>query len=157
MGILGVINNLSETIRISVATELRSFLLADADISDLVGTRIHPLTLPQNPTLPAITFQWISGTRSHHYQGPDGLSRPRIQFDCYASTYLEMEELSEALRARMDGFSGIIGDLETLSVQGIFFDSERDFYEDGADQGTGSGAGLYRRSVDYFVNYTEEA
>lgn len=141
----------------SFSQDLRTFILADGTISGIVGQKVHALRFPPFPAYPAIIFGIITGTRSHHFQGADGLASPRIQFDCYAITYLGAELLAEALRSRMDGFKGVMGGSPGTVVHGIFFDSERDLYEDGADQGTGSGAGLYRRSVDYFVNYEEEA
>lgn len=36
--------------------ELRTILLADSTVSGLVGTRVYPHWLPQNPTYPAITL-----------------------------------------------------------------------------------------------------
>lgn len=140
----------------SFSVDLRTFLLADGTISGIVGQKIHPLRFPPTPAYPAILFSIITGDRSNHYRGADGLAAPRIQFDCYATTYLGAELLAEALRKRVNGFKGVMGGSPGTTVQGIFYDSERDFYEEGADQGTGSGAGLYRRSVDYFVNYEEE-
>jgi hypothetical protein len=136
----------------SVAQDLRTFLLADATISGLIGTRLFPLRLPQNPTLPAMTYSWISGDRVHTMAGARGPSRPRLQFDAWAKTYLEAEAVFEALRKRLDGFQGTAG---SVKVQGAFFASERDLYEDSADAGTGSGVGLYRRTSDFFVHYEE--
>ena len=140
----------------SLVTDIRTFLLADGTISGLVGTRIFPLKLPQAPTFPAITYQMISGGRSHTYGGAVGLASPRFQFDCWGATYLQAEALAEALRIRLDGFSGAMGASPSTVVQGVFFQDERDLYEDGADLGTGSGAGVYRRSIDYFISHEED-
>src|SRR3972149_1809320 len=136
----------------SVAQDLRTFLLADATLSGLIGTRFYPLRLPQNPTMPAMTYSWVGGDRDHSMTGPIGISSPRIQFDAWAMTYLSAEAVFEALRKRLDSFRGTAG---STKVQGAFFSVERDFYEDSADAGTGSGIGLYRRSSDFFVHYEE--
>ncbi len=128
----------------SIATDIRTFLLADATLTTLIGTRLYPLTLPQNPTLPAMTYQWVSGERVHTADGALGLSRPRIQFDAWATTYLVAESVFEALRKRLDAFRGAAG---ASIIQGAFFDSERDLYE--------SEPKLYRRSVDFFVWHEE--
>jgi hypothetical protein len=138
----------------SVSADLRTFLLADSALAALIGTRLHPLRLPQNPTLPAMTYQWVSGERAHALDGAVGLSSPRVQFDCWAGTYLQAEAVFEAFRKRLDGFRGDIGSTPT-KVQGAFFESERDMYEDSADAGTGSGVGMYRRSADFFINFEE--
>lgn len=132
----------------SVASDLRSFLLADATLTGLVGLRVHPAILPQSGPFPAITYQWTSGTRYQTSDGPVGLSRPRIQLDCWAETYLQAEAVFEALRRRLDGFVGVMGGSPGTPVQGVFFESERDGpYEPEAK--------LYRRSADFFVFFEE--
>ena len=128
----------------SIASDLRTFLLADATLGGLIGTRLYPLKLPQDPTVPAMTFQWISGQRAHAADGAVGLASPRVQFDCWAETYLEAEAVFEALRKRLDGFRGTAG---SSRVQGAFFETERDDYE---DEGR-----LYRRSADFFIWHEE--
>lgn len=128
----------------SIASDIRTFLLADATLGGLVGTRVYPVKLPQDPTVPAMTYQWISGERHHAASGAVGLASPRIQFDCWAKTYLEAESMLEALRKRLDGFSGTAG---ASKIQGAFFETERDSYEDASR--------LYGRSADFFVWYGE--
>jgi hypothetical protein len=128
----------------SIASDLRTYLLADATLTTLVGTRMYPLKLPQAPTMPAIIYTWISGARVHSTDGPSGLSNPRVQFDCWAQTYLEAEALLEALRKRLDGFQGTAG---SSWIQAVFFETERDGYDDDTE--------LYRRSADFFVWYEE--
>ncbi len=118
--------------------------MADATLTTLIVARLYPLILPQDPTVPAITYQVISGHRFHSTDGASGLSTPRIQFDCWAKTYLEAEALFEALRKRLDGFQGLA---VSTKVQAAFFESERDDYDDAAR--------LYRRSADFFVWYEE--
>jgi len=142
----------------SAAADFRSFLAADAAITALVGTapttRIYPLSLPQRPTLPALTYSWISATRIPVMDAPIGMASPRVQVDCWADTYLVAVELFEAVRQRLDGFKGTMGSPGTL-VHGAFLDSERDFYEATVEAGTGSGRGIYRRSADYLIHYEE--
>lgn len=138
----------------TAAGDLRSFLISDATITGLVSERIYPLTLPQSPVLPALTYSWISATRIPVMDAPIGMASPRIQIDCWAATYLVAVELFEAVRQRLDGFKGTLTVGGTL-VHGAFLDSERDFYESAADAGTGSGSGIYRRSGDYMAHYEE--
>lgn len=131
----------------SIVGDIRTFLLGDGTLSGLVGTRIYAGKLPQNPAFPAISITWISGLRTHTASGPIGLSRPRITFDTWAKTYLECESVFDALRKRLDGYQGPIGGSPAHTVQGSFFDSERDGYESEPE--------LYRRSADFFVWYEE--
>ncbi|HKJ75398.1 MAG TPA: DUF3168 domain-containing protein [Alphaproteobacteria bacterium] len=132
-----------------IESDLRTFLLADATISGLVGTRIFPVRAPQGGSFPAMTYTPVSGQRFHNTGGGAGLSGPRIQFDCWAEAYSEAKSLADALRERLDGYSGSAG---SGTVQGAFFDTERDSFE--PDAGV---SGLYRVSHDYFVYYEESA
>ena len=131
----------------SIAADIVAFLLADATLGGLIGTRLYPLKLPQDPTVPAMTYQWVSGQRAHAADGAVGLASPRVQFDCWAQTYLEVEAMLEALRKRLDGFQGTVGSSPGSWIQGAFFETERDDYDDEVR--------LYRRSADFFVWYEE--
>lgn len=127
---------------------LRAFLGADSAISAIIGampnTRVYPVRLPQNPTLPAITYFRVSGQRVHASSGALGLSGPRMQIDCWATKYEDAHALAELVRKRIDGYRGPMG---SETVQGVFFESERDLYEPEPDQ--------HRVSRDYFVWFSE--
>ena len=124
----------------SIISGLRTFLLTDATLSGLVGVRLYPNILPQNPTMPAVTITIISGDRQSSNDGPGGLNGPRVQIDCWGTSYASADAVFEAIRKKLDGKkSGII--------LGAFMDSDRDFYEPEPK--------YYRRSADYFVWHTE--
>lgn len=129
-----------------IEDNLRTYILADSNISNLVAARIYPLKLPQRPTVPAVTYQRISGERMHSMSGATGLAGPRIQFDCWDTTYLSSKNLADLLRKRIDGFAGTV---DSEVIEGIFMDTEREFFEDG------DLLKLYRISMDFFVFYTE--
>lgn len=129
----------------SIEEALYAKLTSAANLTELVSNRVYPVKLPQNPTLPAITYQRVSTSRYHtHDTGFSGLARPRFQFDCYASSYLGAKNLLEALRATLEGFSGYVG---TTRIQGALSQNETDFYEDVS--------GLYRRSIDFMIHHQE--
>ena len=44
-----------------VGKAIRTRLLSVSAVTDLVSTRIYPLTLPQGVTLPAVRYQRVSG------------------------------------------------------------------------------------------------
>ena len=95
----------------TLETELRTYTLAGAGVTALVGTRMHARVLPQTPTLPAIVYQRISTRRQHDLAGPDGLPRPRMQVTAWAATPAEAYDLAAAVRARLDGYKGAWGAL----------------------------------------------
>lgn len=100
----------------------------DAGVAALVGTRIYPLVLPQNPTYPAISYQRIS-TRPVQTRGGNGLAFVRMQVDCFATGYTAAKQLSDAV------VSALAGTLE-VGLMELWDDT----------------LGLYRVSIDYQVN-----
>jgi hypothetical protein len=132
---------------------LRAYLLADASVSDAVGgDRIYPVRLPQNQRSPSIVYNRISAVGDHHMEGPSGLAQTRIQIDAWATTQDAAVELADLVKERLDGASGEIlfgsaSPSESLTLQGAFFDSEREDYDDAAE--------LYRVSRDFIVWYAE--
>ena len=128
---------------------LRAYLLDDAAISAAVGgARIYPIKLPQGQTLASIVYSRISGQGDHHMEGPSGLNRVRIQIDCWATTADAADLLARQVKERIDGYHGSMlwGDDspdEAIIVQGVFFDSEREDYDETAQ--------MYRFSNDYIV------
>lgn len=131
-----------------IGAGLRTLLINDSGVSNLIGSRMYPVRLPQSPTVPAIVYMAITGQRFHNTEGSSGLSGPRIQIDCWAATFSETQSLALAVRKVLDGYRGAAGD---DTIQGAFFDSERDFFE--ADAGV---SGLYRTSMDFFIYFEED-
>jgi hypothetical protein len=81
----------------SVQTAMVAIKTANSTLNTLIGTRFHPDALPQNVTLPAVTFQVISRTREHAFQGRPHLSNTRVQVDGYAATSAARTTLRSAL------------------------------------------------------------
>ena len=71
-----------------IETDLYAHLSTYAALTALVSTRIYPLTLPQEPTLPALTYFRVSSAPSRNHDGAYGFALKRFQFDIYAITYL---------------------------------------------------------------------
>lgn len=143
-----------------VRVGLRAYLLGETAIAARIDSgaaaslryRLFPVKLPQGETRDSIVYSRISGLGDHHMQGPSGLARPRIQIDCWAQSLDAAVSLANLVKERLDGFKGSMlwGDnspAEAIVVQGIFFDSEREDYDDTAK--------LYRVSADYFIWFAE--
>lgn len=111
---------------------LRARLLAVAGVSALVGTRVYPVILPQNPTFPAITYQRIGGRRESSFAGPIGLAGPLYRLDCWGGAagtgYAAAKGLANAVRLALDGWKGVVSG---ITVQACFLDGEpEDIFED---------------------------
>jgi hypothetical protein len=94
---------------VTIEAGLNTHLLADSNVTDLVGARIYPLKVPQDADLPAIAYQKISGPRDETQSGPSGLVESRMQLTYQGTTYSEAKLVAEAVRGSIDGFSGTMG------------------------------------------------
>ena len=84
----------------SAALALRSYLLEASAISNLVGARVYPNTLPQGATLPSVVYYAISATHAPGLAGIVDAGTCRVQLDCYAATRLVADQVSAAIVAR---------------------------------------------------------
>ena len=116
-------------------------LLIDASI---VGNRIYPLKIPQNPIYPLITYQRISGAKMQSLKGSTGKAHPRYQIDIWAKKYDDAVSIAHAATVALDGYKGTVLGVE---IKAINFITDRDFYEEAID--------IHRRSVDFYIWYTE--
>ena len=115
------------------------------------GSRVYPLALPQGATRPAITWQLVGGEGplvTHADVRDGGVARPRservrVQFDCWADTWLAADRLADELLALVHGFRGTWGDVPIGSAL-----KETDLDDRDPD------LGLYRRIVDVMVQFT---
>lgn len=129
----------------TIEKDIHYRLSNDADVSPLVGSRVYPMKLPQGWTLPAITYQRISGERAHCLGGPSGRARPRFQIDCWDDDYEDVKDLANKVRLCMDGFKG---DINTESdVGGIILEADRDIWEEDIK--------IYRVTMDFIIPHFE--
>jgi len=124
-----------------------AYLQTKTAVTTLVSTRIYPIMFPQDPTLPCIVFQKVSGSRQHEARGAvcvQGKVRSRYQFDCIAETPDGAKNLGEALRIALDGWIGLMG---TNTVQSVSLIGDRDVYDPEVD--------FFIRSMDFLLVYLE--
>ncbi len=81
----------------------------DVDVSALVVSRIYPLTIPQNPTLPALTYQLITPSSGFAHDGLTGTGRSRYQITAFDTDYDVMKDLMNKVRVAMSGYTGTLG------------------------------------------------
>ena len=77
--------------------------LNDASINSTVSTRMYSDALPQNATLPAITYFVVSTTTNQHLEGIADVSQARIQVDCHAATRSAANSLADDVRLALQG------------------------------------------------------
>lgn len=117
------------------------------------GTRTYPLTLPQNATTPAHTYQRVSGdtdlthdsAQDHPNYTGKRYESDRFQFSSYADTYDGAEAVAIELRDALVGYRGTWGDVEISSVLPVLW---LDDYE--------PDTGLFRFIADYTISWRYE-
>lgn len=137
----------------SMRTALVAELEGNGGVSALVGTRIYPVVGPRLATLPYIIYQRISQTHEHHTTAAAGLTTPRWQITCVASSASGAAALGEAVREALDGFRGTMGSGgNTASVRMCHLDNEIEGFEDKDDA---SPVELHTVILDYMIAHTE--
>lgn len=126
---------------------IRAALLASPAVVALVADRIGPEPLPQNPTLPAVTYQLVSRVRWTGRAKPLGLARPRIQVDSWAADYNQVKALAAAVQGALCPEDGLSGTFAGVEIDVITPAGERDSYEPDTQ--------LRRVSADFFVSHKE--
>lgn len=125
-----------------------SILQNNADVINLVGTRVYAFRLPQNATLPAITYHRISTYRVvTHDQTSIGLSNPRFQFNMYANSIDMCKQIAAAVRVAFLGYQGEVTVTDKVSVYAVLPENEIDIIEADLD--------LYYTVADYKFSHNE--
>jgi hypothetical protein len=115
---------------------IRSILLANSEVSSIVGTRIYPLQLPLQCTFPALSYSFPSDNFQR-------VIRPaRLQIDCWAEDFTICKNLKNIVEKALNGYSGtVLG----IDIEGIFPISPYDIAPDDS--------GLFHIPYDFKVIY----
>ena len=137
----------------SIEKALISIMNSDADVSAKVGNRIFPVFVPAGQTLPAITYQEISGVRDSVMKGASGLVQARYQINCWTKTYKAARELADLVRISLtpenDSYPE---DIEGTNIQAIMLLNENDVPSIHSDNEELSGHG---KMLDFSVWFKE--
>ena len=90
--------------------DLRTFLLNDATISELVQDRVYWDRKEEQASRPFIVARVISDVPAFVYQGPDQTRRALIQLDVFDEDRTDAVTLTNRLESLLSGFSGSMGD-----------------------------------------------
>ncbi len=83
---------------------IRAYLATRVALTGLVGTRIYCPRLPENATLPAVSFFTRGGTSTPYIPG---MPEPSVQFDCWADDPIEARKVYRALYDNLQGIQNI--------------------------------------------------
>lgn len=119
---------------------LFELLTGDGPLAALVGTRVYPLVLPQNPTLPALVYTELRSSALVAADGDTGMRESRFQVSAWGATYPAVKGIKARLVGLLSGASG--GEIERMAV-----DAMHDEYE--------VETGWYRQIVEVVIHWIE--
>ena len=83
--------------------EIRPYLLGSP--VGVITPRIYNGPLPEGAALPAVTFNYVTDTAVNTMNGDTGYSRKRFEFNAWANTYQQAQELRKAIQSAMSAFN----------------------------------------------------
>jgi hypothetical protein len=95
---------------------LRSALVASANVSELVGSRIYPILAPQTAALPLIIWRRSGISREHTLAGPMGVSTVSVEMQLLATTYEQARDVADRCRLVLDGYGATLNNTEVKHV-----------------------------------------
>lgn len=87
----------------TIEEALYAELAGYAGLSALVGTRIYPMRLPENATLPGVIYYRMSSGRENDFTGATGLAHPTFRVQVWADDYKEAHTVATQVRKALDG------------------------------------------------------
>lgn len=129
---------------------IRSVLVADADVANLLGTRIFPVIAPASAAVPFATYRRSAVQRQQTLSGPGNLTTVILAIDLYAESYEAVRDLADKCRLALDGYSGLSP--ESVRVHQTSLDNEADGF---AQLAGGEAPPLYSVSQTYSVIWQE--
>jgi hypothetical protein len=82
--------------------------------------------VPDEVTVPYLTWQQISGPREHAMVQDPGLAHPRYQFSVWADSYKSAKTVGAQV---IDCFQDWTGTVGGVVIQRAFFEGDRDSYD----------------------------
>lgn len=94
-----------------IDSKIYALLIGNATINRRVNTRIYPLVMPQDGSLPCITYQQTAGNKVNHLGGYSDLENPHITINSWATDYDTAKIIAKDVHVKMDistGFKNIL-------------------------------------------------
>jgi hypothetical protein len=96
---------------------IRAVLSASTPVTAVVAARIHPVELPQAPTLPAIVLTPVQTTDERTLQGHARYPVSDVVVDVCAATFAAADDLAETVKDALQNYrGGPIDDIASTSL-----------------------------------------
>lgn len=128
--------------------DLRTYLVAQSDISAVISSRCYLLVAPQTASRPLITFRILQSDSFDTLQDTTGLVRSDLEIECQATTDVGAKSLKELVRRRLHTYRGTMG---STTICSFLHTSENDDY---IPPQTASDTGIYVATIGFDVIHT---
>lgn len=122
---------------------LKSYLSTYTGLNSLISGRVYHMSIPENATLPCLTYQRIDTPRTTTMDssGATGdLTSPRFQFDAWAATFSSAKAITDQVRAALNGKTGSVGG---VTIRASLASDERSSQDNDLS--------IYRSQSDYII------
>jgi hypothetical protein len=138
-----------------VERALFRILQTDGDVSSIVSTRVAPLALDQEQTLPAIMYEIGSSRPYSTLSGASDIISVDFDIYCMADDYASATDLAERVRQALSGRRGnqVIPDgdgIASVEVLGCTHTNDRTDY---ASPINGGRVGVFIRQLSFLFSY----
>jgi hypothetical protein len=132
----------------TLKTAIATILMGDSAVQAIVDGRVNPGGDPTRGQA-FVNYHRITRTSEPRMEGPDTLAHTTIQINSFGDRDFSSEQLSDAVRNALDGFSGTVNGV-SISYIDLQDEADLDDYEPGNKT-------ISRHGVrqDYLVTYTE--
>ena len=90
-------------------SSMKTYLLTQSGVTDLVVARIYYSDLPQNVILPALALELTQSEIIRHLSATTTLRRDTVNVYCYAGTYTAAAALGAAVETALEFATGTWG------------------------------------------------
>jgi hypothetical protein len=102
-----------------IEQDVYTALSTDSTVTAIVASRIYPVALPKDPTLPAIDYRFVAGSNTPAF-GTSGAQRYRIEVNCWGNTYADAVTLRNAVVKALSGYRSGNTSISYLMPQDFF-------------------------------------
>jgi|TARA_R100000084_G_scaffold109442_1_gene76891 hypothetical protein len=100
---------------------IRTVLLANSDVTDLISTRIYPYMRQQSSALPAVVYSLDNTEPEHSLNSTLNLTRATLTFECYSKSYGEAKDVAAKIKSVINGYSGTS---EGIEIKSCYHDND---------------------------------
>jgi len=107
---------------------IRKQLLSHAPLAALIGTRIYPVTYPQDAALPVVVYQRTASGPEYSHDGPAGVAESRFQISAFGKTYAEARQTATEVRRALNPWEAHQEIVNGTLIGSVVLENELDLY-----------------------------